>query len=255
MSKEELSEFIGVKVQSIENQQLIRDPLTGNYHLYLSIDIAGENIAGWENRVFESKWVTYLLISDDPVGPWEKYGFVLVEKADYDTGEARDCSIDIIDGRYFCLYKARRKGESRVNTALAISSDGKKWVKLGIPTLDGKKQPEYYLLSGSIFPGCCGPIFMGCEATDVVKGAALTKYFVSYIIDYRNLNLETIFRARWEPGSMYEHPEYPIHTYTSITYDQFDERWLIAVEAVDPKFSETPGLNTEVDRLLLYVSE
>ena len=254
ITKEELSEIVGATVQSIEGQQLVRDPLTGKYYLYLSIDVARENVAGEETRVFESKWETYLLSADDPAGPWKGEGFALRADSEFDSGEARDCTIDIIDGVYFCLYKARKAGTNKVNMALAVSSDGKKWKKLGVLKLNGGSQPNFFLLYGSIFPGTLGPIFIGTKTVDIVRGAALTKEFAAYIIDYRNLNLEEIFSAKWIPGSRYEHPEYPIHTYTMIAYDAVKERWLIMIEAVDPTHSKEPGLNTEVDRLLLYES-
>ena len=254
ITKEELSEMSKKTVQSIENQQLLRDPLTSMYHLYLSVDVAERNIAGDEKRIFESKWETFLLIADDPAGPWEPWGFTIRGDKDYDSGESRDCTIDVIDGRYFCLYKARKAGTGIVHTALAVSSDGKNWIKLGIPTIDGKEQPDYFLLSGSIHAGSLGPIFIGTETLDVVKGAALTKHFAAYVIDYRNLNLERVFLAEWKSGSRYEHPEYPIHTYCNVVYDYAKDRWLILIEAVDPIYSKEPGLNTEVDRLLLYVS-
>jgi hypothetical protein len=255
LMKEELSEFVGRTVQSIENQQLLRDPLTGKYHLYLSLDTAERNIAGDEKKIFESKWETFLLIADDPAGPWEPWGFTLRGDRDYDAAEARDCTIDIVDGRYICLYKARKAGANLVHTALAVSSDGKNWTKLGIPNIDGNPQPNYFLLSGSIYAGSAGPIFIGTKTLDVVKGAALTKYFASYIIDYRSLNLESIFVAEWKPGSRYEHPQYPIHTYCNVVHDPLSDKWLTWIEAVDPTSSKEPGLNTEVDRVLLYVSE
>ncbi len=254
MSKEELSEVVGAIVQSIEGSQILRDPLTGRYMLYLSVDVAGENVAGREGRVYESKWQTYLMTAEDPAGPWKGEGFVLKCDRDYDSGEARDATIDIVDGRYFALYKARKAGEGEVNMALALSSDGFNWVKLGVLKIDGDVQPKYFLLSGSIMAGCSGPIFIGAETLCVVKGAALTKHVASYVIDYRRVNLESIFKAEWKVGSVYEHPEYPIHSYMSIAYDSDRSRWLITVEAVDPKHSKEPGLNTEVDRLLLYTS-
>ncbi|HDJ89069.1 MAG TPA: hypothetical protein ENG40_00035 [Thermoprotei archaeon] len=255
ITKEELSEMIGKAVQSIENQQLIRDPLTGKYHLYLSIDVFEENIAGRVDKIYASKWETYLLTADDPRDSWNPYGFVLRGDQEYDSGESRDCSIDIIDGLYFCLYKARPAGKSRVNTALAISSDGKNWRKFGLLSIDGERQPEYFLLNGSIFPSSLGPMFIGMQTTEVIKGAALSKEFAAYIINYRELRLEKVFIGRWIPSSRYEHPEYPIHTYSTLTYDYLNDRWLIFVEAVDPIKSLEPGLNTEVDRVLLYFSK
>lgn len=169
-------------------------------------------------------------------------------------GEARDTTIDVIDGMYFALYKTRKAGETKVNTALALSRDGFNWVKLGILKVDGCDQPSYFLLNGSIIAGCLGPIFIGTETLHVIKAAALTKHVSSYVIDYRRVNLERIFRFEWKVGSIYEHQDYPIHTYMSIAYDLKSNRWLITVEAVDPEYSRGLGLNTEVDRLLLYTA-
>jgi len=255
ITKEELNEISSVNVQSIENQQLLRDPLTGSYFLYLSLDTSKENRAGKANRTHESKWETYLLTAGDPSGPWRGEGFVLRADTDYDSGEARDSTIDIVDGRYVALYKARKADTKKVHTALALSSDGKDWTKLGEFKIDQKPQPDFFLLNGSIFPGCCGPIFMGTRTTDVVKGAALTKYFSAYVIDYRRLNLETICIVPWIPGSRYEHEEYPIHTYSNVVFDHMNDRWLILIESVDPVHSKEPGLNLEVDRVLLYVAQ
>jgi hypothetical protein len=255
ITKEELSKISGVKIQSIENQQLLRDPLTDRYFLYLSVDVTEENIAGKVDEVYESKWETYLMTADDPSGPWTGGGFVLRGDQEYDSGEARDCTIDVIDGRYIALYKARKDGTKIVHTALAFSSNGKKWVKLGTLKVNNKPQPEYFLLNGSILAGCSGPIFLGAETTDVVKGAALTKDFAVYTIDYRRLNLEPIFVTRWLPGSRYEHKEYPIHTYSNVVYDSTKHRWLTWIEAVDPAYSKELGLNLQVDRVLLYVTE
>lgn len=255
ITKEELSEIMGRTVQSIENQQLLRDPLTDRYFLYLSVDVADENIAGKADAIYESKWETYLMSSDDPSGPWRGEGFALRCGEDYDSAEARDSTIDIIDGRYLALYKARKTGTRTVHTALAFSSDGKNWTKTGELRVDGKPQPEYFLLSGSILSGCMGPVFLGTRTTDVVKGAALTKYFAAYVIDYRQLNLETVFVSPWIPSSEYEHKDWPIHTYANVVHDPLKDRWLIWIESVDPAHSKEPGLNLEVDRVLLYVTE
>ncbi len=254
VTKEEVTRLAGVEVQSIENQQLLQDPLTGDYHLYLSLDVYRANVAGDSERVYESRWETFLLTADDPAGEWSPEGFVIRADSSYDSGEARDSTIDIVDGRYFALYKARRAGSDRVRMALATSADGKRWRKLGVPGIDGREQPGFFLLNGSILAGSGGPIFAGIQTTDVVKGAALSRRFAAYAIDYRSMNLERIFVHRWKPGSRYEHPDYPIHTYCSIARDQISDRWLTVVEAVDPERSREPGLNLEVDRVLLYTS-
>jgi len=256
ITKEELSDMTGMHVHSIENQQILKDPLTERFHLYLSLDIAKENIAGDAKRIFESKWETYLLSSEDPSGPWKPEGFVLRGDQYYDSGEARDSTIDIIDGQYFCLYKARRAGTNVVNTALALSQDGKDWTKLGILKIDGNAQPDYFLLSGSILPSCIGPTFVGTKTVTIINGVCLTNNIIALRIDYRNTNLETIFSMPWVHGSCFEHSEYPIHTYAQIVPDIIKgNRWLIWIEAVDPHYSKGIGLNFEVDRVLLYTSE
>ena len=255
ITKEELSEMIGTTVHSIEGQQLVRDPLTGKYYLYLSVDVAKENIAGEATRVFRSKWETYLLSAEDPSGPWRGEGFALRAETEYDSSEARDCTIDIIDGIYFCLYKARGMESSVVHMALAVSSDGKNWKKLGVLKLNGGEQPDLFLLYGDIYPSSLGPMCIGTKTLYGVKGAALTRHFAAYLIDFRNMNLEEVFCTEWKASSRYEHPEYPIHTYSSVVHDTLRGRWLILIEAVDPIHSKEPGLNTEVDRLLLYISE
>lgn len=253
--KEELSMMIKKEVQSIENQQLLKDPLTNRYHLYLSLDVSDKNVAGDERRIYESKWETFLLTSDDPAGPWSPEGFVLKGDMEYDSGEARDSTIDIIDGYYFCLYKARRIGSDVVKTALALSVDGKRWRKLGVLKVDGKEQPNYFLLNGSILAGVTGPIFFGTETVNVINGVALTKKFVGYHLDYKNVNLEPLFSSTWTPGSCFEHKEFPIHTYCQVIFDTLKEdRWLIWIEAVDPTYSRDLCLNSIVDRVLLYIS-
>lgn len=256
LTKEEVGEMAKTQVHSIENQQILKDPLTGRFHLFLSLDIAEENRAGSENKVFESKWETFLLSSEDPSGPWRPEGFVLRGDKEYDDAEARDPTIDILDGQYFCIYKARSAGSNIVKAALAISQDGKWWYKLGILRIDGKPQPDYFLLSGSILASCLGPIFVGTKSTDVIRGASLARYFVAFRLDHRNVNLETILSTYWVPGSQYEHGEYPIHTYAQVAPDLIrGNRWLIWIEAVDPQKSKEVGLNSEVDRVLLYTTE
>jgi len=71
-------------------------------------------------------------------------------------------------------------------------------------------------------------------------------------MDYRTMNLETIFRAPWEPGSPYEHPEHPLLGYASLVYDPLRHRVLTYVEAIERYRAERIGLNETVERLLLY---
>ncbi|MCD6509074.1 MAG: hypothetical protein J7L11_01595 [Thermoprotei archaeon] len=238
LGKEEISSLSGLKVLSIEGQQLLRDPTTGKYHLYLAVDNESPPLSGWD---------TLLLVSDDPAGPWEAYGLVIRRDMYYDMFEARDATIDIVDGMYMALYKAN--DGTKVNMALAISSDGIRWRKLGVLKLNGLPQPRFFLLCGKILAGSLGPVFMGFENLAVVRGAAVTNTFSAYVIDHRGLNLELIFRGEWKPLSPYERQDYPIHSYIDIAYDPFKERLLLYVEAIDPR---DIGLNQEIDRVLLY---
>lgn len=82
---------MGRAVQSMENRQLLRDPLAGVHHPYLSIDVAERGAAGDERRVFESEWETFLAVADDPAelwGPGDSYSGAI----GYDSGGARDCN-------------------------------------------------------------------------------------------------------------------------------------------------------------------
>ena len=235
MDKETVSSMAGITVNSIEGQQLLRDPSTGRYHLYLSVDTP------------PAGWATLLLVADDPKGPWESRGIVMERGPGFDSMEARDATIDIVDGRYFALYKAS-DGE-RIRMALATSGDGVRWRKHGLLRLDGLEQPPALLLCGKILAGSLGPIFMGCESRAIVRGAMVGDTFAAYAIDHRGMNLERIFAARWDPRSPYERGDFPIHSYLDMVYDPFKDRLLMYVEAIDPK---DIGLNQEVDRVLLY---
>lgn len=235
LARESVGSIANLTVNSIEGQQLLRDPLTGKYHLYLSVDTPPR---GWE---------TLLLRSEDPTGPWNAEGVVLSRDAAYDSLEARDATIDLIDGRYFAMYKAN-DGRS-VRMALAISRDGIVWEKHGVLKLDGMPQPDYLLLCGKIFPGTRGPVFIGSEGKTVIESASVTDTLTSYRLDYPNLNLERLFSGRWEPLSPFERNDYPIHSYVDMVYDTSRERLLIYIEAIDPGGL---GLNKEVDRVLLY---
>jgi len=242
ISKEEVSDIAKVEVHSIENTQLIQDPLTGRYHLYISVDVGG-------------RWETFLVVADDPRGSWKPIGFVIRTDKDYDNLEARDCTINIVDGRWIALCKAVKQGDQpHAYTELLISKDGINWVKLGIPTVDGKPQkplPDAFLLNGDIIPSTYGPMFIG-TVTTFYRNAHVTKYFGAYIIDIRNNNLEEVFITEWRSGSIYEHPEFPIHTYCNVVKDPFTNEWRILIEAIDPRYTKEIGVNTEVDRLIQY---
>ena len=215
----------------------MRNPADGKYHFYLSIDV-------------KEGWDTLLLTSDDPAGPWESKGIVLKRSEDYDRLEARDSTIGIVDGKYFAIYKAN--SGKRVNVALATSSDGIKWRKHGIFRIDGEEQPQYFQLYGNIFAGSLGPIFMGLARRYVVNGCGIAKHFEAYIINYRDMILETIYRGEWTALSQFEMEGYPTHGYANIIQDPFKDRILIYTEAIDPEYTKEVGWRTQVDRLILY---
>ncbi|MEM3078778.1 MAG: hypothetical protein QXF21_00490, partial [Thermoproteota archaeon] len=58
ITKEELSEMTKTQILSIENQQLLKDPSTGRYHLYLSLNVSRENILVEGKPFTESRWET-----------------------------------------------------------------------------------------------------------------------------------------------------------------------------------------------------
>ncbi len=242
ISKEEVVNMAKTQVYSIENTQLVQDPLTGGYYLYMSLDVGG-------------RWETFLAIADDPRGPWKPVGFVIRTDRDYDSAEARDCTINIIDGRWIALCKAVKQGDQpHAYTELLVSKNGVNWIKLGLPTVDGKPQkpmPDAFLLNGDIIPSTHGSMFIG-TITTFYRNAHITKYFGAYIIDIKNVNLEEIFIVEWKPGSIYEHPEFPIHTYCNVVKDPFTNEWRILIESIDPRYTKEIGVNTEVDRVLQY---
>jgi len=249
LSKDDLSKLSGLNILSIEGQQLIKDPLTGKYYFYLAVD-SGPTDVGWD---------TLLLSSEDPSGPWKSHGIVLRRSESYDELGARDVVVGIVDGKYLALYKAQRRNlESSnlkdyiVNVALATSKDGIKWEKQGLFTVDGRKQPAYLMLYGNIFAGSLGPLFIGLARKYRVKGCGLARHFEAYTIDYRNLNLETVFSTEWIPLSPYERKDYPTHGYMNVVYDWLKNRILLYLEALDPHYTKEIGWNTQVDRLILY---
>jgi len=237
MSKEEVARLCGVKVNSIEGQQMLKDPATDRYHLYLALDDG----AGWG---------TFLLSSVDPAGPWRFECEAIKRGEAFDSREARDCSMGIVDGVYLALYKANNGKD--VRTALATSGDGIEWRKRGPLKLDGAEQPHYHLLCGSFLAGSMGPIFVGFDSREVKNGAAVSNTLGAYLLDWRGCNLETIFRKRWKATTEYEKEPYPVHSYIDIIRDPLKPRYLMYVETIDPKHSQDFGVNLEVDRLLVF---
>jgi hypothetical protein len=236
-SRETLSALLGQEVLSIEGQRLLRDPLTDRYFLYVAVDIG-------------HTWQTALLSSEDPCGPWRSEGIVIRRDQTYDSVEARDAVIGVTEGECLALYKAN--DGVKVNAALAVSHDGKDWHKLGLVKIDGQSQPTPYFLCGNIIGTIRGPLFVGFESADVVKGAAVSRKFVSYFIDQKSANLVPVFSVIWRPLSPFERTDFPIHSYSDLVPDPDRGRLLLYVEAIDPEHSTEVGLNLEVDRVLLY---
>lgn len=260
ITKEKLSEFCEMKIHSIEGTQLLRDPLTNKWHFYLSIDVGDEMVWG---GLF---WKTYLLIADKLDGNWEPYGVVIDNGETYDKRQARDSSIDIIDGRYYSLYKAKDKDNKR-RPALAISNDGKQWKKLGKLTIDGKD--ELAFLSGSLFNGTNGILFIGTEMIEQLDPNIPAKFadkhavrhgssmvnFSAYFLDVDNLNLDPIIRMPWEPLSDIEHKIHPLLGYSTSLFDAKNARFLMYVEVIDGEHTKEFGLNETVERVLVYESQ
>jgi hypothetical protein len=211
------------------------------------------------------QWETMLLTSESLKGPWRSEGVVLHNDEDYDSHQARDSTIDIIDGEWVCLYKA--KDSSRCERpALATSTDGIVFRKHGPLTIDGSDRLAF--LSGSLFPGSSGPQFMGTETQLVdsrnrhdnvvyadehgIGHGGGVPYFAAYRVNRASLDLETVYRHRWIPLPGHEHGEHPILGYSSVLFDHVRNRFLMYVEAIDPRLSKAIGINETVERLLVY---
>jgi hypothetical protein len=261
LSQDQLSGESGLSIRSIEGTQILKDPLTGNWHLYASVDLGSEFIWGG------MYWQTLLLTAPVPEGPWQVHGLVLKSDQAYDANQARDSTVDIVDGRWFCLYKAMDGLRAR-RPALATSTDGITWRKHGVLTIEGKLQRAF--LSGTLFASGSGPLFIGIEkmyseegmaARDedfadkfrITHGSGPKPSFVAYQVDHRNMNLELVFRTPWEPLSPYEHQEHPLLGYSSVVFDPLQNRMLTYAQAIDRETTRF-GINSTVERLILYES-
>jgi hypothetical protein len=260
LEKEEVARKAGLSLHSIEGTSLLKEPFSGRWHLYVSADTGEEFVWG---GLF---WETLLLTAEDIRGPWHSEGIVLANDKPYDSHQARDASIDIVDGRWLCLYKAK-DAERRERPALALSRDGRQWRKKGPLTIDGTD--EIAFLSGSFFSTSSGPLFMGIqtqlndsreEFSDVVyadnhkigHGGGSTPHFVALLLDVAGMNLETVFRAPWTPLSSYENESHPLLGYSSTVYDTSQYRFLIYLEAIDGQHTRSIGLNETVERVIVY---
>lgn len=262
VTKELAAELSGEKIHSIEGTQLLRDPLTGRWHFFISVDTGAEFAWGGV------KWETLLLTSFNLEGPWRPEGLVLRNDKQYDEHQARDSTIDIVDGRWLCLYKAKDANRDE-RPALAVSRDGVLWDKKGPLTVDG--EDHVCFINGGMFATSSGTMFIGIESrlddsrsrrTNVVyadefgigHGGGPPARFVAYLLDIRSMNLETVFNTQWQPLSQYEHDEHPLLGYSSTIFDRKNQRFLIYVEALDPELTEAIGINSTVERLLVYES-
>lgn len=255
---EEVISLSGVHTTSIEGNQLLQDPLTGKWHLYLSVDTGTEFIWG---GVF---WETLLLTADRLEGPWESRGLIIRHDRPYDACQSRDWSIDIVDGEWIGFGKAYDY-DGNQRTQMITSSDGVHWTKHGPVSVDGEEQWMLYA-SGTTFPGAAGPVFLGVARSaprlpqpvpdvmddDWKRDNDLWHYdFVGFRVDRRRVNLETIFRAPWVARSPFELEAHPLHNYCSVVHDPFENRLLLYVEAIGPD-SRRPSLNDSVERVLVY---
>ncbi len=253
---------IGHAVQSIEGTQLLKDPLTGHWHIYVSIDHSEEFVWGG------LYWETLLITAPDLTGPWTNRGWVLRRDRGFDAFQSRDSSIDIVDGTWMCLYKAMDGTRIR-RPALATSQDGISWKKHGTFTIEGRD--EHAFLAGTIFAGTSGPVFMGIEKiysqqimetrTDIyadkfkiTHGGGPLPSFAAYNLDVRNMNLELIFRGPWIPLSPIEHKEHPLLGYATMVYDPLKNRMLLYAQALDATLTQRPGINETVERVICYES-
>lgn len=262
LTKETASEVSGVALHSIEGTQLLKSPETGLWHFYLSVDTGGEFVWGGV------KWETLLLTAASLDGPWRSHGLVLKNDAEYDAAQARDSTIDIVDGRWLCLYKAKDANRDE-RPALAVSTDGVKWTKKGPLTIDGTEFVGF--LNGTIFAGAGGPIFVGvrtrlddsrqkkdgvvyADEHGIGHGGGPPVRFVAYRLDESARDLVTIYDTEWTPLSPFEHREHSLLGYSTIVFDPLRRRYLTYVEAIDPELTEAIGINSTVERLLVYES-
>jgi hypothetical protein len=260
VTAKKVQETSGIPIHSIEGTQLLRNPATGLWHFFLSCDTGDTFVWGGV------QWETVLLTSSNLNGPWKSEGKVLPNGDGFDACQARDSSIDIVDGLWICLYKAKDTNRQE-RPALATSLDGMEWTKHGPLTVDGEDRIAF--LSGSFFPCSQGPMFLGIETqladsrqrkADVVyadehgigHGGGSTPHFVAYLLHRREADLETIYRAPWQPGSEFEHSEHPLLGYSSLAYDPSEDRILAYLEAIDPRKSRAIGLNETVERTVVY---
>lgn len=258
VTKEDIITQSGLDVHSLEGVQLHKDPATGHWYFFISINTDTDFTWGG------LQWQTALMQAERLEGPWKYVDVILKNDRWYDRHHARDISIDIVNEDWLCLYKAR-DAEHVARVGFATSTDGISWNKQGTFTLDG--EDRHFWVSGKILPTTSDPIFIGLEKMedvvaseqDVVTydqqsvghGGGPPRNFVAYSLDIRNRNFKTLFRSPWVAGSQYEHKQHPVLGYSTLVEDKANKRILIYVEAIGPE-SEQMGLNETIERVLVY---
>lgn len=156
LGTDEVTAQSGVKVWSIEGNQLLKDPLTGRWHFYLSVD------TGHEPEVGGVFWETMLFVADDVAGPWAFRGRVIPRGQGrvFDAAQARNATIDIVDGQWLALYRATDL-DWRFSMGLASSMDGVTWEKRGQLSVDGHRGFTHFATMGTLFTGTAGPVHLG----------------------------------------------------------------------------------------------
>lgn len=247
LTQDEVSAKSGIKVWSIEGTQLLKDPLTGRWHFYLSVDTGSAFV------MFGVFWETMVFVADDLKGPWTYMGRAIRRGQGrvFDAVQARDSTIDIVDGQWLCLYKAIDL-DWKMSMGLATSTDGISWEKRGQFTVDGDTGHTHFITQGTIFAGTSGPVLIGLTRSHRTYMQRMVYDFTAYRVDDINTNLQTIFRAPWFARSKYEDKERPTYgNYCSLVHDPFKNRMLFYLSVIDPR----PETKTDVQvcvRELVY---
>ena len=121
----------------------------------------------------------------------------------------------------------------------------------------------------SLFAASAGVIFVGIRTrlddsrekkSEVVyadkhgigHGGGPRPQFSAHLLDMDRMNLETLYSEPWHGLSPYEHPDHPLLGYSSTAFDTKRGRFLFYTEALDPELSDAIGINSTVERLLVY---
>ncbi len=92
LSKEDILAKEGIEIHSVEGSQLLRHLSTDKPHFHVSID-TGTDVA-WRSL----EWEAMLFMAEELAGPWESKGIILPNDQDCDARQAKDSTIDIVDG-------------------------------------------------------------------------------------------------------------------------------------------------------------